>query len=81
MNAALLLPYPFTASKFAHLTRREVRFLQLTCLELTYAQIAIQMSVSPRTVDGYREDLFEKLGVRSRVGLALWAVKTGLVVL
>ena len=59
---------------------RERHFLQLACSELTYVQIADQMCVSPRTVDGYREALFTRLQIKSRVGLALWAVRTGLVI-
>ena len=63
------------------LNQRERQFLQLVCSELTYVQIADRMCVSPRTVDGYRETLFMRLNIRSRVGLALWAVKTGVVTL
>lgn len=63
------------------LNQREFRFIQLACSELTYVQIADQMNVSPRTVDGYRESLFGRVHVKSRVGLALWAVKVGLVIL
>jgi DNA-binding NarL/FixJ family response regulator len=37
------------------------------------------MNVSPRTVDGYRDALFEKLEIKSRVGLALFAVRQGIV--
>ena len=61
------------------LNHRERHFLQLACSELTYVQIADKMCVSPRTVDGYREALFERLQVKSRVGLAMWAVRTGVV--
>ena len=61
------------------LNHRERHFLQLACSELTYVQIADKMCVSPRTVDGYREALFERLQVKSRVGLAMWAVRTGIV--
>ena len=61
------------------LTTRELAFVRLVCSDLTYHQIAQVMHVSPRTVDGYREELFEKVGVRSRVTLALWAVKVGVV--
>ncbi len=57
------------------LTERETEFLKLACSELTYKEIANQMHVSPRTVDGYRDVLFEKLGLKSRVGLALFAIK------
>lgn len=58
---------------------REKDFLQLACSELTYSQIAAKMFLSPKTIDGYRDSLFEKLQVKSRVGLALYAVKHGLV--
>jgi len=53
--------------------------LRLACSELTYLEIAHSMSVSPRTGDGYREAMFEKLRVKSRIGMALWAVKVGVV--
>lgn len=63
------------------LKARERHFLQLACSDLTYAQIADRMCVSPRTVDGYREALFVRCQVKSRVGLAMWAIRAGLVVL
>ncbi len=58
---------------------REKNFIQLACSELTYNEIAGIMFLSPKTIDGYRNSLFEKLKVKSRVGLALYAVKHGLV--
>jgi two-component system invasion response regulator UvrY len=58
---------------------REREFLKLVCSELTYNDIAGKMSLSPKTIDGYRNALFEKLNIKSRVGLALYAVKNGLV--
>ena len=61
------------------LTDREIEFLKFICSELTYKEIADQMFISPRTVDGYRETMFEKLNIKTRVGLALYAVKNGIV--
>ncbi|GAB4093542.1 transcriptional regulator [Flaviaesturariibacter terrae] len=61
------------------LTKREQEFLQLACSELTYKQIASEMGLSERTVDGYREALFEKMQVQSRVGLCLEALRKGFV--
>jgi len=61
------------------LNARELEFLKLGCSEMTYKEIADKMCVSPRTVDGYRDDLFDKLGVKSRVGLVLFAIKNGIV--
>ena len=58
---------------------RELEFLELVCTELTYKEIADHMTLSPRTVDGYRDNLFEKLGVKSRTGLVMYAIKNGLV--
>lgn len=63
------------------LNHRERQFIQLACSELTYVQIADRMCVSPRTVDGYRENLFIRLNLKSRVGLALWAIRAGEVTL
>ena len=60
------------------LSPREKEFLKFACTELTYKEIAEKMFCSPRTVESYRDALFEKLGVKTRVALALFAVKTGL---
>ncbi|WP_375444664.1 response regulator [uncultured Fibrella sp.] len=60
------------------LNDREKTFVKLACSELTYVEIADKMCVSPRTVDGYREAVFEKLGVKSRQGLVMEAIKRGL---
>lgn len=62
-----------------HLTPKEQQFLQLACSELTYKQIAAEMGVAERTVDGYREALFQKFAVQSRVGLCLEALRKELV--
>jgi two-component system invasion response regulator UvrY len=61
------------------LTQKERDFLQLICSELTYREIAARMFVSPRTVEDYRNTLFDKLKVRTRVSLALYAIKHGFV--
>jgi DNA-binding CsgD family transcriptional regulator len=58
---------------------REIEFLKLAGTELTYKEIADQMNVSIRTVDGYRDALFEKFHVKNRIGLVLYAVKNKLI--
>lgn len=58
----------------------ELQLLQHICTELTYKEIADIMGISPRMVDSYREGLFDKLQARSRVGLAIQAIKYGIVV-
>jgi two-component system, NarL family, invasion response regulator UvrY len=61
------------------LNEREIEFLKLVCTEMTYKEIAEQMFLSPRTIDGYRDNLFEKLQLKSRVGLVLFTIKNGIV--
>jgi DNA-binding NarL/FixJ family response regulator len=61
------------------LTAKELDFLKLACTDFTYKQIAEKMDKSERTIDGYRESLFEKLNVQSRVGMAMEAIRRKLV--
>jgi two-component system, NarL family, invasion response regulator UvrY len=61
------------------LNDRELEFLNFACTEFTYKEIADKMCLAPRTIDGYREALFEKLNVKSRVGLVMYAIRNGMV--
>jgi two-component system, NarL family, invasion response regulator UvrY len=61
------------------ISENEKRFLELACTELTYVQIAEKMILSPKTIENYRESLFTKFNVKNRVGLAMYAVKQGMV--
>ena len=61
------------------LSERELFFLKMVATELTYKEIAEHMFISARTVDGYRDQLFEKLNIKSRVGLVLYAIKNKLI--
>jgi len=61
------------------LNSREIEFLQLVSTELTYKEIADQMCVSLRTIDGYRDQLFIKLNLKNRIGLVLYAIKNKIV--
>jgi len=60
-------------------TPREKEFLSFACSDLTYKEIASRMFLSEKTIDNYRESLFQKLNVKSRVGLALEALRRNLV--
>ncbi|PTQ98233.1 LuxR family two component transcriptional regulator [Mucilaginibacter yixingensis] len=61
------------------INEREKRFLQLASSDATYKQIASEMCLSERTIDGYREALFRKFNVQSRVGLVLEALRRNIV--
>ncbi|MBK1894193.1 response regulator transcription factor [Chryseobacterium paridis] len=56
---------------------REKEFLKYTVTELSYKEIADKMCCSPRTVESYRDQLCEKLDLKTRVGLAVFAMKNG----
>lgn len=58
---------------------REREFLTHACTDRTYKEIANIMCVSPKTVEGYRDSLYEKLEIRNRIGLVLFAIKNKLV--
>jgi len=56
----------------------ELTFIQLACSEMTYKEIAVIMDLSPKTIDGYRQDLFQRLKIKNRVGLVIFALKNDL---
>jgi two-component system, NarL family, invasion response regulator UvrY len=60
------------------LNEREREFLRWVCTELAYREIAEKMNLSARTIDDYRQNLFTKLKVHSRIGLALYAIRNGI---
>ena len=60
-----------------NLSEREIEFLKYTTTEMTYKEISEKMFCSPRTIENYRDSLFEKLELKSRVGLAVYALKNG----
>lgn len=60
------------------LSERENEILKLICKEYTTAEIANQLFLSQRTIEGIRTAMLEKVGVRNTAGLVLYAVKAGL---
>lgn len=65
--------------KLPTLTAKELAFIKLCCSELTYSQISQQMHTTPKSVEGYRDMIFRKLNLGSRVSLVLFAIRTGIV--
>ncbi|HVZ95302.1 MAG TPA: response regulator transcription factor [Chitinophagaceae bacterium] len=66
-------------SKVVDLSSKEVTFLKLCSTEMTYKEIAGEMNLSPRTIDGYRDELCVKLGVKTRIGLVMYAIRSGII--
>lgn len=79
--ASLFLKDPDKRSSLlkSPLNDTEIEFLKFASTEMTYKTIALAMHMTPRLIDSYRDSLFIKLGVKTRVGLAIYAVKNGIV--
>lgn len=60
-------------------TEKELEFIHHFCTELSYKEIAAKLKISPRTVEDYSYAIQEKMEVKSRIGLVLFAVKNGIV--
>lgn len=61
------------------LTNRELELLQYMATELTYKEIAEKMFLSIKTVETHREKLCDKLNVKTRIGLVIYALKNGII--
>ena len=62
------------------LNESEINFLKLVCTEMTYKEIASELNLNPRSIDSMRDNLFTRLDIKSRVGLAMFAIKHGIVI-
>jgi DNA-binding NarL/FixJ family response regulator len=62
------------------LSKRENEFLTLVCNEneFTYEQMAEIMGLSVKSIEGYRATLFDRFGIKSKVGLVLFSFKNKL---
>ena len=72
-------PHTLPAPVGKPLTQVEHEFLALVCTKMTYNEIAEKMFLSPKTIDGYREAMFKRFKVTTRVTLAIYAIKHGYV--
>jgi two-component system, NarL family, response regulator NreC len=60
------------------LTKREEEILRLICDQLTTDEIAEKLFLSPKTVNGHRNSLLEKIGAKNVAGLVVYAIKNGI---
>ncbi len=80
MESAMRNSDEFDAAKNKEkgLTEKERIFMKYACSELTYKDIAGQMNLSPKTIENYRESVFRKFEVKTRVGLVIYCIKNSL---
>jgi len=60
-------------------SERELEVLKLICEEKTANEIGQEIFLSPRSVEGVRQRLIEKVGVKNTAGLVMFAVKNGII--
>jgi DNA-binding NarL/FixJ family response regulator len=77
-NLMGVVPNQHASSLSAELSDREKEFLKLCITEMSYKEISEKMFCSPRTIEMYRNSICEKLNIKTRVGLAVFAIKSGL---
>ncbi len=66
-------------NKIIDLNSNEVTFLKLCSTEMTYKEIGVEMNLSARTIDGYRDELCARVGVKTRIGLVMYAIRNGII--
>jgi DNA-binding CsgD family transcriptional regulator/DNA-binding transcriptional ArsR family regulator len=59
-------------------TPAEQKVIQLVCRQYTSGEIAEELGLSKRTVEGYRANVLEKMKAKNSVGILIYAVKNGL---
>ena len=72
-------PAPRRRGDIFSLTKREVEILKLLCEDMSNDEISRILFISPRTVDGHRANIINKLGVKGKVGLVKYALKNNLI--
>ncbi|MBH2005192.1 MAG: response regulator transcription factor [Sphingobacteriia bacterium] len=75
-NAIKLKP-GFYGKEF--LTAKEVEFIKLSSSNLSYKEIAVHLNINPKTVENYRDSLFQKLDINNRAALTVFAYQSGIV--
>jgi DNA-binding NarL/FixJ family response regulator len=66
----------FDSVKF---TRRELEVLNLICTGLSNQEIADQLFLSLRTIEGHKSKLISKTGVNNSIGLVMYALKNRII--
>jgi DNA-binding NarL/FixJ family response regulator len=64
---------------FDVLTPRELEVLKLIAEAYTSKEIAQKLVISVKTVEGHRQNILDKLGMRDRVELTRYAIRRGLI--
>lgn len=69
---------PYTKKEKPQFTDKELEIIQLICQQLTSKEIGEKLFLSPRTIEGHRVNIMQKMNVANPVGLVIYAVKNNL---
>lgn len=67
-----------TAEPHEALTARETEVLRLAARGLSLQQIALELSISPRTAETHRANFMRKLGLHSQTDVVRYAIRHGI---
>jgi DNA-binding NarL/FixJ family response regulator len=56
-------------------SEREISVMRFICQELSNREIALQLKLSVRTIEGYRERIQEKISARNTAGIVVYAIR------
>ena len=56
-------------------SEREISVMRFICQELSNREIALQLKLCVRTIEGYRERIQEKISARNTAGIVVYAIK------
>lgn len=71
--------FNFESLEDYHLSKREKQFIKLVCQDLSDKEIADKMGIAYNTATTYRQNITNKIGVKTKIGIALFAFKDGIV--
>lgn len=71
-------PKPNVSNK-NNLSERELEILRLICFQKKAKEIGEQLFITPRTVEGHKNNLFIKTGAKNIAGLVIYAIQNNLI--
>jgi DNA-binding NarL/FixJ family response regulator len=69
---------PHRRSSRPELNPKEIEVIRLICQQMSNKEIASQLNLSVRTIEGYRDKIQDKLKVKNMAGIVVYAIKNNI---